>query len=763
MHHWYFLDRAVPAEQGKEIGKAIKAASGADANTGVVTQPYRVAGTPNFPNAAKRDKGRVIAPTRIIEHSGKLYTPAELLEAFKPAPKSDKPEPESDASVRTAGGFDSLPPALREAVTADVPEGERSEKFHAVVGRLMDLKWSFNSVVALFEEYPNGIASKGAGRIREYTRLSWDKLDKDRKTQLVSIPEEDRPCFMVFDKWTRIAEHDKPLAPGVWLFEAGKSGKGENAVVCLTQRYVCGPLHVDAITSSISHDNFGRLLRFQNTNKNWRIWPMPMEVLKGDDKELRGPLLDMGLDIDHDNRAQLPRYIGRQRPKKMITSVRQVGWHNGSFVLPDEVIGPLKDSVIFQSGEHAQVGYDCGGTLAGWQTEIAALAIRNPLLMFSISCAFTGPLLSKCHAEGGGIHFRSASSQGKTTLLRSAVSAWGSRHHMRTWSATAAGMEGIASRYNDNMLPLDEINECPPKEIGLIVYSLANGVGKQRANRIGSARATAEWRCFVLSSGEHSLATVMLDAGIIANAGQDVRLLEVPVKRNLGAWDFLHGMADGGAFSDALKSSSEKHYGHAGRAFLEKLTRDNRDWPAMFRVYKERNDFRPPSKAGQDQRAAGRFALVAMAGEIAAEYGVVPWKPGESAKAAAEMFKTWQSERKDGNREPHKIREMVADFIDKHGASRFEPYRYAGSRVVINNRAGWWEENSHDESRTYYFLKYALIEASKGFDFERVLDAMQECGAWNRPKGNNPSLVKKIPGVGAQRVFPIHAAKLSGI
>ena len=29
------------------------------------------------------------------------------------------------------------------------------------------------------------------------------------------------------------------------------------------------------------------------------------------------------------------------------------------------------------------------------------------------------------------------------------------------------------------------------------------------------------------------------------------------------------------------------HYGHAGRAFLEKLTRDKRDWQAHYDTFKE--------------------------------------------------------------------------------------------------------------------------------------------------------------------------------
>ena len=43
-HFWYLLDRAISAAQAKPIGEAIRRSTGADQDTGVVTQCYRVAG-----------------------------------------------------------------------------------------------------------------------------------------------------------------------------------------------------------------------------------------------------------------------------------------------------------------------------------------------------------------------------------------------------------------------------------------------------------------------------------------------------------------------------------------------------------------------------------------------------------------------------------------------------------------------------------------------------------------------------------------------
>jgi len=54
---WYLFTRAIPAEQARAIGDAIRASSGTDQDTGVITQCYRVAGTPNYPSRKKQARG----------------------------------------------------------------------------------------------------------------------------------------------------------------------------------------------------------------------------------------------------------------------------------------------------------------------------------------------------------------------------------------------------------------------------------------------------------------------------------------------------------------------------------------------------------------------------------------------------------------------------------------------------------------------------------------------------------------------------------
>jgi putative DNA primase/helicase len=536
-------------------------------------------------------------------------------------------------------------------------------------------------------------------------------------------------------------------AAGVWFCPEG----GEAV-------RLCSPIHVVAVSHDATDNNFGRILRFRNTVGRSRNWAMPMEMLKGNADGLWGELLAMGVEVpfNHKRRQQLLVYLSSP-PARTICCALQVGWKDRSFVLPDAVIGPDAENLIFQSGERGHEEYKIAGTLEDWCKGISALASGNPLLIVALSAAFTGPLSATVNAEGGGLHFVGDSSTGKTTLLQAASSVWGGPSYRRSWRATANGLEGAAVLFNDTLLVLDEISECEPREIGAIVYSVTNGVGKQRAGRTGAAKSVKRWRCFLLSSGEKTLATAMAEGGKLAKAGQLIRLLDISARRKFGAWDNLHGHETGTAFSDAIKHSTTLHHGLAGRAFLEKLTREDRNLCERLEKIKALPAFSGVAFEGQEKRAAGRFALLALAGELATEYDITGWKEGEALSAAAEIFAQWRASRGQGNDERRQVLEQVASFIQRHGDSRFSPLN---SDMIVRDRAGYYEDC--EGVRVYLFHSDGLREALKGFDHGPALEVLQAAGALpaNQADGKR-SRSRRIEGRPV-RVYEIRADRLGG-
>jgi hypothetical protein len=185
-HLWYLLDRAIPAERAKLIGEAMRASTRADHDTGVITQPYRIAGTPNFPTKTKQERGRLVTePTKIVAYSGKLWNPDELLKAFSSEPAQSTPI--QITSVPTGNGADNgdeatLPEELLALIKNGIPKGKgthRAPYFHGVIAQLYKRHWSPEAVAALLAKYPNGIAAKFKGRIAKEVARSYKKIAAD--------------------------------------------------------------------------------------------------------------------------------------------------------------------------------------------------------------------------------------------------------------------------------------------------------------------------------------------------------------------------------------------------------------------------------------------------------------------------------------------------------------------------------------------------------------------------------------------------------
>lgn len=516
----------------------------------------------------------------------------------------------------------------------------------------------------------------------------------------------ERPDFTVLDKW-----YGKN-PPGLYYCWT-KPGSAHYPALNFDS-WVCSPISVDAITHDSDGHNFGRLLKFKPTCGASKIWSMPMELLKGDCAELRGALLDQGLEIttDRKTRDRLPEYIQRQHPKTVLKCFSQTGWASSKcFVLPHKSIG--KNQIVFQSGFKFTNEFKQSGEFESWQKDIARFAIGNSMLTLALSSAFAAPLLDIVGGESGGIHLVGDSSTGKTTLLNAACSVWGSPSYKRSWRSTANGLEGAAAMFNDGFLALDEISECDPNEIGAIVYSLGNGQGKQRASRTGNARPVAKWRCFILSTGERTVETSMREGRRRIKAGQALRLVDLNCESKFGVFDELHGFGTGAALAESIQQSARMNYGFAGEEFLECLIE-----------YRKLNEIVMPvfeASDGQHRRVANRFGLIALAGELATQFGITGWEQGMATEAAQLAFNRWVDAQPKCRNEEAKIVEALVRFIEAHGESRFagDGTSYMSTTpLVVRDRAGF------KDNFVYYFFPSGLQEALREFDLDRAKDVL---------------------------------------
>jgi len=544
--------------------------------------------------------------------------------------------------------------------------------------------------------------------------------------------EPTRPGFMTYDTRTPYGR------PGLYFHGFGKGDPPPP-----TDTWVCSPIWADAMTEGADGRDHGLLLRFTDPKGRTKEWAAPMSLLAGDGSDLRRELLDQGVRIDiQAGRTLLPRWIMSRFPEREVMAATRTGWlsDRSAYILPHRTIG---DAEAVWQGTDAP-GTGTAGTLDGWKTEVAARAVGNPLAVLALSAAFAGPLLARVHRQGAGLHLVGDSSTGKSTLLDMAASAWGHpRDFGRSWRTTSNGLEAVAAARNDGLLILDEISECDPREVGAVVYALGNGAGKTRATRSGGARPVHRWRVVALSSGERSIAASMAEGGRHQKAGQSARLLDIRCDgRTHGVFDVLNGAPDGRTLSDALKTVTEDHHGHAAPAFIEALLADGQDHGALLADLRAEPGF--AAGAELEGRAASMLALIAMAGELARDYGIVPWPEGAALDAATLAFGLWWEGRTEGRPEDEQILDAVREFINRHGDTRFSVVSETDT-IQTRERAGWWRDD-HQGRRTYLFTSDALKEAVAGHDLTRALDALDRA-EWiaDRDQGKRSKKIR-VPG-----------------
>jgi len=520
---------------------------------------------------------------------------------------------------------------------------------------------------------------------------------------------------------------------------------------------LCAPLHVAAYTRDARSKSWGRQLIFWDRDGvEHRLVVSAAEICKAP-ADVIAQVADLGFvpPTASGGKQKLIEYIMSARPVARIWLVCQLGWQDSVFVLPDGAFGNESDlSIHFcQDGAKSEHAYKTSGTLAEWQERIAAPSVGNTRLILAISAAFAGPLLKILNEESGGFHFRGASSIGKSTLLKMAGSVWGRPDgFLRSWRATDNGLEGVAVQHCDTFLPLDELSQVDAKAAGRIAYMLANGVGKSRASRTGSARRVSTWRVMFVSTGEISLAQKIseLGRGQRATAGQEVRILDVPADAELGfgVFDHIPGGGDAAAFADKLALDASQVYGTASREFLKTLCADIEKAAMTARSIQKQvvSEIVSADYDGQVRRAANRFALAAAAGELAAQFGVTGWKGGEATEAAKACFSDWLKAR--GGTGPSEIREGIAQvrhFLEQHGASRFQGWEKAAE--FVPHRAGFVKIQYEGNMQYYVLTEVWKNEVCKGRDATAIARALIDLGILTPGKGGSPSISTTVPAL----------------
>jgi putative DNA primase/helicase len=511
--------------------------------------------------------------------------------------------------------------------------------------------------------------------------------------------------------------------------------------------WICSVLWVLCIVRTDSGNGHAYLIEYiPHGETQSRRAVLPQALLLGRGEEALKVLRDLGISVLGRKAKYVREYLdsehlkfsSRKTPDDFWTSVKVIGWEpvGERFILPDQIIG--RQTGVWFNGNTNVVQYKKSGDFNAWNTMIAGPCQGNSYLVLALSCAFAGTVLDPLNIPGLGFHYYGDSTIGKSTALVIATSVWGSPKYMITWRTTLNGLEIQAESRSSTLIVVDESHQVDPKSLDAAVYMLLNGTAKARMNRDTSARDIPRWAACVLSSGERSIETHQINANIEHKVGQTVRIVDVPVVTGEhGLFEHIHNAKNGAEFSDALRAAAALNFGHAGPLFVQRFI-DNyatlRLGERMADVLKQFGE----SLSAQDTRVARSFAVVALAGELAIEWGILPWPPRSTLRAAVEIFNYWKSTQPESTRSKETaqiirgfsgfIETREADFSDADWVPQLDQYgRVINQEPVIRERAGYWKEING--KRFYCFNREGFTRASCGFGARKAAEILDATGA----------------------------------
>ncbi|MDS3887496.1 DUF927 domain-containing protein [Staphylococcus hominis] len=218
-----------------------------------------------------------------------------------------------------------------------------------------------------------------------------------------------------------------------------------------------------------------------------------------------------------------------------------------------KVLSSLKEDILCDT----QYDLRPKGTFEGWWQmyldEVKGNLLLELAVTFGVSSLVTAFLKSKHEVEFSGtiFSFMGNSSTGKSTAAALAVSiagnpTKGSNTLFRSWNGTRNALEGYLSNNYGLPIVLDELSAATFKDTTGLLYSLAEGQGRQRSNIDGNVKALKNWGTSVISTAEHSVLN-----NSARNDGLNVRTIEIS--------EAFTTSADN---ADVIKKVTSANYGH---------------------------------------------------------------------------------------------------------------------------------------------------------------------------------------------------------
>jgi hypothetical protein len=391
---------------------------------------------------------------------------------------------------------------------------------------------------------------------------------------------------------------------------------------------------------------FFAVVRFRTVKGTSRRRHFSLATLD-DTKALRKELITMGAYFESDCNDSILALRAAREGVPHWEYAKALGWNGTKFVQVEGVIGEQSHECIHKPPRvlHRKAKkMVTGGSVSGWQKQVAEPAARSSRTVTAICAAFGTPLLKFTDAPSFALFFTGPSKLGKSTSTLAAGSVIGFKTEKKlpNFRCTDAALSELPVQFNDHMLPLNEGGSLrgTPKErrqrMRELTFGAAEGHSTTYSQRApGCDTGQDESRSILVANGEETSDELAMLVGEFRIAGECSKWIDVPAieggspdifdlgpdldPQERAAW-FKKTCAD-------IRAGCSVHHGRAIQRFISEVIARRKTIRAELVALRDQF-VEAVAKAGTDHVAlhmANNFGHLYAAGVLAVRFAILPW------------------------------------------------------------------------------------------------------------------------------------------
>ena len=616
------------------------------------------------------------------------------------------------------------------------PFDDGREAFHEALAR-----HGFKRFDKFYESYEDGDEldaeytledEKGGGNGGNHGWHAGDATGDDPKTCMVFLGY---PGDRAYEGHDGVDQPDEDDWSGIHFSNGGFfcTSDGVFSISLLGLVKICAPMLV--LTHVETNGNFSRQIKFVTRAGKVAYLLIPDDIFYGNCNGLPKLLARRGLAISIGQELLVAQYVQSANPDRIATGATVPGWQESPsaglvYVLPDMTVIMAKSSRattrVVPASTFDALELSLSGTLGTWKAQVATPACKLRAGILAL-CAGFAPVLLRFAPEKINflLNFYGRTSKGKSTLLQIAASVWGSNNEVvNNWNGTEIGLIDMARGYRDRAFILDEMGagaHCS-NSLSKILYSLASAKDRTRGSGTGKVRGGKPLRTLAISSGEYSIHAGMSVGSNQPNRGTIHRGIDIEI---LDAVAEVPEM-ERDIFAEKLSDAIEENHGTAARQFIRGLveqfpTTDSLKKHVRISVSEIMADFGLPMDDSAINRGLKRFALLAVAGELAVQQGLLPIADASQVRSAIGGYAAAWHRMHSPQSVQDRMIERIGRFILRNQTRFQQPNGH-----VPANRAGW--DTIINSEPCFAFTAEGLEEAANERDKTMVAQTLLGAG-----------------------------------